>query len=382
MNNKELNKAFKELIKKYEELKKDALNFKQTIQDNLITSITKLETGKNEQQEQLKDIIKSINDKTKKLDDYYKKLFEDDNSIEKNIAEMEKQITDYHTKLIKGEDKSDSIQADISNIYKKINNYKKELFGYKEKDENDEIITHPGIKDEIDELLKKYSDKIDLFEKNSNELIDKKAKEMNVFLKKMGLNYNSIEQEALSKKYFLLARKKGRSIVGSTVLLIIFSLIFSGTLVFLFIDPTVRELLKNTNLFTSLFIRFVIPSPIIYLIVSTAHKRKREIIINDQYNYKGAIMSTYRNISTHIKNEELEISSGKQTDLLEKTFNKILENESDKLETSNQNNLEQFNKFIDNFSKLLGTNKKILINILPEFFKRISDETNKINPTK
>lgn len=398
MTNKEINEAFNGLIKQYEDFKQDVEKVQKDVKTTLTTSITNFETEKaeiksfkeshkeeviafkQEQEEKLKGIIESITKHKEKLDGYYIKLFGEENSVEGLINELKSEIEDYHSKLLKGVDGSDSIQDKISSVHKEILNYKKELFGYKEKGEDEKIIEYAGIKDEIDELVEKFENNIETFNKDTEGLIETKTEEMNILLDKMDLNYNAVEQEALSKKFFELSSDKRKSIIYSTLLLSTYSILLTGALMILFTSETLQDLFKESNIIAAAIIRIAITVPIMYLIFSTAGKLKREISIRDHYNFKGSILSSYRNISTHIKNESISISEFKQTELLEKVFNIVLENEADKLEKSSQSGIKYFTKFIGDLAKDLGTDKNTLISVLPEIIEKLN--TKKSNQQK
>ncbi|MBI9056045.1 MAG: hypothetical protein JEY96_19650 [Bacteroidales bacterium] len=394
MTNKEINKAFDNLMLKYQLFRRDVLKFQKEIESKISGSISnfnsekalidefktnnesEISSFKEEQESKLSEIISSINSEKEKLDSYYAELFENEESIASTIEVLKNEIQEYHAKLLTGNGDSKAISEKINSAYRQILDYKNELFGYKEKDENDNLIEHPGVKDEIEDLIKQYENQLELFSSKTKQLIDKKTKEMDELLSKMNLNYNAVEQEALSKKFFTLSKHKENSIKWSTILLTVYSIALTGALMYLFTCASLTSLFGN-NLIAGSIIRIAITVPIMYLIVSTAGRIRREITIRDQYNFKGSIMSTYRNISTHIKNEDVYISEEKQTELLEKVFNLILENESDKIEANSSSGLKNITKTVENLAKELGTDKSTLIAIIPDVLEKVSEMRKK-----
>ena len=182
---------------------------------------------------------------------------------------------------------------------------------------------------------RKYEEAI---EDAKNKAIEKKTKEFEDVKKsvmKQADELQGIEQETLSRKYFALANEKTDRIVKLNALLVVYLIIFIGWILFLY--SWKNNLFQEANITVSLIMRIPLISPIIYLMWLTVSNLRREIFIRDQYNFKGSLMRTYRNISTHIKNLEFPINEEKQLDLLEKTFNAILENEADKLEIADKN---------------------------------------------
>ena len=389
MNNVAINEAFNSLIKEYELFKNEINDYKAEIDEKLSTYSSNFEnvkeeitTFKAEQKEELNQIISSIKEEKEKLDNYYNNLFTVDNSIENQINQLKSEIEDYYTELISGTDNNEAIKDKISHIYARFSEYKKELFGYSTTDENGETIKYDGLKDEIKDLIKKYNDEIEKLVNDADELLESKTgefdgllktkkEEMDDLLSKMNINYNTVEQEALSKKYFQLSKDKNKPINNSITLLTIYSITLTVALMILFTNGVLKELFSS-NLVAGAIIRIAITTPLMYLIIITSNKLKREITIRDQYNYKGSIMSTYRNISTHIKNENINITPERQTELLEKVFDRILENEADKLEKSEQFTLKQLTKFTEKVAKELGTDKKTLISILPDLIEKIN----------
>jgi len=390
MTNREINKAFKELIEKFGQFKVDVENVQEEVNAKITTSITnfnaeradftsfkvtneaELNALKETQENKVNEIITLINKERQRLEEFYSELFGEDNSIENSINELKSEIKEYHDKLLIGDEESNSIKDKIAVVNREIIAYQKELFGTKKKDDDGKVIEEPGLKDEINTLITQYENEIEEFSKKTDELIQDKTEEMNSLLEKMDLNYNAVEQEALSKKFFVLSEEKKLSIRNSTILLTIYSLLLTGSLMFLFTCASLAKLFSDEIIIGSI-IRIAITVPIMYLIISTASKIKREISIRDQYNFKGSVMSTYRNVSTHIKNETIPISVLKQTELLEKVFNIILENESDKVDKSNQSGIKYFTKLFGALAKDFGLSKDTLIAILPELLEKVNE---------
>lgn len=390
MNNKEINDAFNHLINQYDVFKLDVQKIQNEVKTTLDSTVTNFETEKAEiktlkenhsaditafkakQEAELTTIVANITLQKEKLDEYYKNLFENEDSIENVINDLKSDIEAFHSKLLKGDDNYESIELKISSLHKEILTYKKDLFGYNEKGEDNKVIKFTGIKDEIDELVKTFETNIESFKSDTESLIETKTEEMNILLDKMGLNYNAVEQEALSKKFFELSSDKGTSIKNSTRLLAAYSILLTGALMFLFTCKTLQTLFNESNIIAGSIIRIAITIPIMYLIFSTANRLRREISIRDHYNFKGSILSSYRNISTHIKNETINISELKQTELLEKVFNIVLENEADKLEKSSQSGMKYFSKTLETIAKEFGTDKNALIAVLPVMIEKLN----------
>lgn len=371
MTNKEINDAFEDIKAEFEQFKKDYKNFRDFLEGKIDNQFNEFKELGNDKINKLDEKLENLTNTQQDIENYYHKLFEQENSIQNRINKLKKEIESYHTKLFEGDEKSTAIKDNISDIYTEIKNYQKELFGYKEKDKNGQTIEHAGIKDDIEELKERYEKELKDFDSRTEELIDKKTEKMDSLLDKMDINYNAVEQEALSKKFFALSGEKSKTIQWTTLLLSLYSLILTAALIFLFTCEPLRELFAEIHIIAGALIRIAITVPIMYLIVVTSSRLKRELTIRDQYNFKGSIMSSYRNISTHIKNEEIGISEGKQTELLENVFNIILENEADKIEMSHKSNIEEFNQLLDRISKEFGEDKQKLITILYELTQRM-----------
>lgn len=389
MNNYQINEAFDKLINEFNTFKSSFETLKNEVNSKVENTITDFqlerseinsfkETQKNDvaefkktKENEINEIIVNIEEKKAQIDTYNSKLFNEENGIEHKINLLKEEINQYYKELLGGDDENYSIRERISDTYKELVKYQKEVFGYKLKDEEGNVTAHTGIKDDIVLLLKRYDGEIEKFKDDSHKLIEAKKEEMDDLLGKMNLNYDAVEKEALSKKYFELSEDKNTSVIYSIILVSLYSIALTIALIYLFTSSDLKELFNKENLISGAIIRIAITTPLMYLVVITSNKLSREIAVRDQYNYKGLIMTTYRNVSAHLNNSLFQNVEEKQVELLDKVFNKILENEADKQEKSNKYNLKYLSNFVGKLAKDLGTDKNTLISILPDVIEKL-----------
>jgi phage antirepressor YoqD-like protein len=400
LTNKELNASYNSLIEKYETIKKQVENFQSEVDEKIrnsekkysekeqeLINFTKTQKAEiaefeNHQKQRIDELFRIIEERKASFDEYYSKLFLDEDNINKTINDLKNDIKRYHNLLFEGDGEEEAIKDKITNIHRQLNNYRKEVFGYIEKDEHGEPKKILGLKDDVENLIDAYEESIKTFETKTEAVIADKTKKMDELLRKMNLNYNNVENEALSKKYFKLSKIKDTAIRNSTILLIIVTVALTVTLFILFTNDTLSTIFNGKNLIAGAIIRIAITTPLIYLIVTTANRLRKELAIRDQYNFKGLIMSTYRNVSTHISNSEMTNKEGKQQELLDKVFNKILENEADKIENNDQFTVKSISKNIGQLAKDLGVSKANLISILPEIIEKLKKQENEDKKSK
>ena len=384
MNNKQINEAFDEFVKNFnsvdksvetkiqeiEVLKSTLTNELNKAKDEIRSASTEIGSYKASHEGRLNDAINNIESAKESLNEYYQILLVNDDSIKNQVETLRNEIEQYHESLVSGDE---SIKSQIEAQISELNVLRKEILGTKTKDpETGKDVITPGLKDKINELISDQEDQLKEFDSGINTLIEAKTKKMDDLLAKMEINYNDIEQEALSKKYYELAKEKSKIIKQDKFLLGLYTMFIVVSLAFLFTNSKVLQIFNHddVNVFAGVLLRIAIVTPIVYLIIVTSSKMRREIKVRDQYNYKGSIMTTYRNISTHLKNEKIELEEDKQTELLNDTFIKILENESDKLDLSEESSFKNLGKMISDVSKSFGVKKEDAKDMISTFLEK------------
>ncbi len=398
-SNIELNENYQKLIKEFDALKNQIDNYRTEVNEkvegisidysdkektfNEFCNDKKIEIQEieNNHEQKLSEITTSIENKKEALDKYYFELFEKEGSIKENIDFIKTDLSNYHDEIFEGDSSEEALKERIYSVYRDLIKYRNEVFGTKKESEDGELIKIPGIKDEINKLVNSYEQEIENFKEKTEAIITEKEKKMDELLKKMNLNYNSVESEALSRKFFELSGEKEKAVNRSTFFLTSYSILLTGALIFLFTSKTLEIIFNGDNIIAGAIIRIAITTPLIYLIIATSNKLRREISIRDQYNFKGLLMSSYRNISTHMNNSDIQNPEIKQIELLDKVFNKILENEADKLDKSDEFNLKYISKYTGQLAKELGISKNSLISILPELIEKLK-QTQKTEATE
>lgn len=388
----EISEYFRNVQNEYDELKTDVEALKEefsSVTSDIKKKSDSLDEFKSGQANSFKIIQDEIVERKEKFDEFYSKLF-DEGGFSEDIDKINFEVNAYYKKLL-SDDESETIKEKIDNFHKKIRGYFNEVFGYSEDGEDGEVIRHDGIKDELKNLVSIYEKSLKDFEESADKLIkDKdgeivklvgeKKKAMDELLDKMGMSYNDVSNEALSRKYFELAKEKGNRIIWGLIMLGVYSLLLIVALIVLFSRPSIQDLFTENKvpIIAATLIRLTITAPMFYLIAVTSKKLNRDMSIRDQYNYKGSVMSTYRGISTHIVHSKIDVSPEKQFELLEKVYDKILENEADKLDKNNKFTMKLVSKTFGDVAKLLGTNKKKLVDALVELSPEVASKLKNI----
>lgn len=182
------------------------------------------------------------------------------------------------------------------------------------------------LKEEYKETKKEQVDNgIELLKK-FRSIINEKEEKINKLLKKSGLAFDSITQESLSRKNFELADEKGEQLKIAETLLIVTLAIITLLLIFLFQSSIFegKEVTISDTLFRATFVL-----PLGLYAILQARKIHREVCLRDQYHHKGISLASYSGFVTRIENDD-SITPDKKTQLLEATFDQVLDNAADK----------------------------------------------------
>ena len=300
MNNKELNTAFTKLLSEVDGLKKDLSDYKADFSQEK----TNLKNQTDTQSEEFGTITSNIEFEKKKLDEYFKTLFDEDNGYEKHLNDLRREVNEYAKKLLKGDDEELSISEKINEISRTILEYKKEIFGYE-----DEAGEKKGIKHDIEKLI---SDGRANLEKNKSDynLLKNKVESLLPQAAAAGLayDYNQAKQD-YGLRLKVEEDKDGNKIQKidwyQTAIHSIFPyLIFIGPLCGLMVLVFIAV---NNNFSLDDFVkRFFIFIPFLWLSVfgqKTISIRRR---LYEEYNHKEKVVKLFLGLKKELSKEKIE----------------------------------------------------------------------------
>lgn len=233
--------------------------------------------------------IKDVESKKGKLDPLYNNLINEDDGIIKKINNLKKRaeenldkILEYHNKLFFGEDEeNNSINTqieDLLNYYteseEKINKFRKDIFGYKIKDENGEEKEVIGLKKKIEIFYSQQQEKY-------NELFNQIEEELKGGATTVNLT------KAFADKVTEYQKNSTFWSITLVILLLVMS-IYYGFLTWNISDvKTLSEAFKNI-VFRAPFLAFVV-----WLGIFLANRRAESKKLEESYKHKEVMARSF-----------------------------------------------------------------------------------------
>lgn len=366
--------SIKDIRQEFEEFKKTINSDFQNLKNNfeeVDENINEKSADFNESKNNLNSFLESkkeefvkIQEKIDNFNRYYNKLFTTNNgtrATKEEIENFKEEIENFKNYLMQDTKENISLKKQIENIYNDLDQKRRAVFGIKDKDGN---IIENGIYQEIKNI-----------EEDIEKIKKEKEKEMDNLLNEMEISRNAISQESLSK--FIKERADEKHKHSNNILKIIF---FTNVVILIIVFTSFKFLPDfYDNIYINFIIKLSITFPFIYYMINLSLKYKRDVSLEDQYVYKANIMATYRSIVSLIetKKDFLDIDQKKQYDLLERTYEKILENEADKVDKKDKGIIYCFEKIVNNISKVLNITKEQSFDIIDCVVDNIKTIRNK-----
>ncbi len=232
--------------------------------------------------------IEDVENKKEKLDPLYNNLVNEDDGVIKKINDLKKQaeenldkILEYHDKLFAGDEEDNSIDTQIESLLnyyteskEKINKFRKDIFGYKTKDENGEEIEVIGLKKKIENFYSQQQEKY-------NELFNQIEEEL-----KGGATTVNLTKAFADKVTEYQKNSKFWSII--LVILLLAMSIYYGFLTWNISDvKTLSEAFKNI-VFRAPFLAFVV-----WLGIFLANRRAESKKLEESYKHKEVMARSF-----------------------------------------------------------------------------------------